>query len=165
MAIPGNPAISIRLATTSDIDEIVRLRWEFSSEDDRRPTESRESFRARLAADLASFLASPRWSIWVAEDVARNGTLLGTVCLERVEKLARPYPRASAWGYVTNVYVAPSVRNAGLGTRLLQAAIDAAQREGLEMLLLWPSDRAVPFYRRLGFEPVDALELPLDRPT
>lgn len=165
MATPDTPAITIRLATASDIDEIVRLRWEFSSEDNRHPTETRESFSARLAADLAAFLATPRWSIWVAEDRDHPDTLLGTVCLERVEKLARPYPRASAWAYVTNVYVAPSARSGGLGTRLLRATIDAAREEGLEMLLLWPSDRAVPFYRRLGFEPVDALELPLDEPT
>ena len=27
-----------------------------------------------------------------------------------------------------------------------------SKAQGLEMLLLWPSPRAIPFYERLGFE-------------
>jgi GNAT superfamily N-acetyltransferase len=143
--------------------EIVRLRWEFSAEDGRTPTEEHDEFAQRLAADLERFLADPRWSIWVAALGDRPGALIGTVCLQRINKLRRPYPRASAWGYVTNVYVSPAWRGSGLGTRLLEATIAQARAEGLEMLMLWPSDRAVPFYRRLGFGPVaEALELALD---
>jgi GNAT superfamily N-acetyltransferase len=158
------PSPIVRLATLDDADEIVRLRWDFSSEGGRSPNEPRDTFAKRLAVDLATYLAGERWSIWVAEDARRPGVLIGTTCLQRVDKLARPYPRAGAWGYVTNVYVSPAWRGSGVGTRLLEATIEQARADGLEMLLLWPSDRAVPFYRRLGFGPVvEALELPLDR--
>ena len=163
---PQQAATVVRLARAGDSGEISRLRWEWSTEDGRQPAEPREAFTRRFTAELIERLADPRWRIWVAEDATRPGRLIGTVCLERVDKLARPYPRAAAWGYITNMYVSPGHRNEGIGQELIGAAIEAAAAEGLEMLLLWPSDRAVPFYERLGFAPVaNALELPLHRPT
>jgi GNAT superfamily N-acetyltransferase len=165
MAADESTTASIRLAALPNIPEIVRLRWEFSSEGGRQPSETREAFSERLGAQLRDILQEPRWSIWVADDDHRPGTLIAIVCVQRVDKLARPYPRAEHWAYVTNVYVTPAQRNGGLGSRLMRRVIDASRAEGLEMLLLWPSDRAVPFYERLGFGAVvEALELPLDGP-
>jgi ribosomal protein S18 acetylase RimI-like enzyme len=51
---------------------------------------------------------------------------------------------------VTNVYVEPAARNRGLGTRLLAAARELAERERMSELFVWPSDDAVSLYRRAG---------------
>lgn len=156
------PKPEIRPATPDDAVEIARLRWEFSLEE-RDPTESREQFHGRMAEDVRRFLASGRWSIWVAAESSEPDRLLATLFLQRVEKVPRPYPRPAAWGYVTNVYVDATWRNRGLGKAVLDVAIAAARAAGLDTLLLWPSSRAIPFYERAGFaSATGAMELPLD---
>ena len=45
----------------------------------------------------------------------------------------------------------------------MDVAIASAREEGLDTLLLWPSERAVPFYERAGFAPATgAMEMALD---
>jgi GNAT superfamily N-acetyltransferase len=55
------------------------------------------------------------------------------------------------FGYVTNSYVLPEYRNAGMGTALLAAVKNWSLSEDLELLLVWPSERAYPFYERSGY--------------
>jgi GNAT superfamily N-acetyltransferase len=51
------------------------------------------------------------------------------------------------------MYVIPALRDAGIGRTLLDAAVDHARERGLDGLMLWPSERSVPLYRRRGFAP------------
>ncbi|MBW3554547.1 MAG: GNAT family N-acetyltransferase [Gemmatimonadetes bacterium] len=68
-------------------------------------------------------------------------------------------------GYVTNSYVAPSHRDQGLGGRLLGVVIAAARERKHEFLIVWPSDEAVSFYTRAGFqEAAEAHRGPSDYP-
>lgn len=61
------------------------------------------------------------------------------------------------WGYVTNVYVAPAYRNQGLGAKLMRHVQAWARAKALEFLILWPSERAIPFYQRAGFAANDEI--------
>jgi GNAT superfamily N-acetyltransferase len=134
------------------------MRWDFTVEL-HRVDEDREAFRGRFAAALSDFLASGRWTIWVAES---GGGLVGTLWVERVDKVPRPYERPERWGYVTNVYVAPEHRNAGLGRRMLDVTVEEAKASNWELLLLWPSELSGAFYARAGFKPAsDAVLLEL----
>jgi len=152
----------IRPATAGDADEIARLRWEFSLEE-RQPTEPHEGFMRRMASELRRYLASGRWAIWVADDPDVARRLIATAFLQRIDKVPRPYPRPPAWGYITNVYVDAAWRDRGVGRAVMDVAIAAARSEGLDTLLLWPSERAIPFYERAGFAPATgAMEMPLD---
>lgn len=65
--------------------------------------------------------------------------------------MPRPRDRVGPWGYVTGVFTRPEARNAGVGRRLLDHVIAWAKARPLHLLLLWPSERSVPFYRRAGF--------------
>ncbi|MCP6725838.1 GNAT family N-acetyltransferase, partial [Klebsiella pneumoniae] len=59
-----------------------------------------------------------------------------------------------------NVYTRPEYRNRGFGSQLMEQVIAWAKAQQLEFLMLWPSDRSVPYYQRLGFDsPDEALEL------
>ena len=89
-------------------------------------------------------------------------SLIGCLWLKRVERVPRPNRDATIMGYVTNVYVEPRSRDAGVGSRLLAAARELAERERLAQLFVWPSEAAVQLYRRAGYVPsseVHELEL------
>ena len=61
------------------------------------------------------------------------------------------------------MYAVPEARNSGIGSALLRHVTGWARERNLELLLLWPSDRSVPFYERAGFvRSPEALELDLE---
>jgi GNAT superfamily N-acetyltransferase len=68
-----------------------------------------------------------------------------------VRKVPKPGELDGRWGYLTNCYVLPEVRNRGVGGSLLAAIKSWAVELRLELLVVWPSDRAYPFYGRAGF--------------
>jgi GNAT superfamily N-acetyltransferase len=64
---------------------------------------------------------------------------------------------------VTNFYVVPEHRGAGIGGRLLDATTAWAGRRRLDALVVWPSDASVADYERVGFSAGQVLQLPLSR--
>jgi GNAT superfamily N-acetyltransferase len=111
----------------------------------------RRAFVKEIRAFVADVLTDGRpWRAWVAEDANR---LVGCVWLQLVERV--PHPSRERWerplAYVTNMYVEPDRRSAGLGRGLLEAAIAFAREREVGGILLWPSRRSVPFYERAGF--------------
>ena len=155
---PDPAGVTIRTATAADVDELARLRYQMTDEEgDVRETIA--DFRARFREAVARFEASVSWTIWVAE---ADGRPVGCLWLKRIERVPRPNRDATTMGYVTNVYVEPAWRNGGIGSRLLAAVREAAERERLAELFVWPSERAVPLYRRVGYAPsTELLELEL----
>jgi GNAT superfamily N-acetyltransferase len=145
----SEPKPTIREAGQADVDQLARLRWQMTDEDgDVR--QALDAFRPRFAEAFTRFQASQTWTVFVAEDTM-SGRLIGCLWLKRIERVPRPNRDAVVMGYVTNVYVEPAVRNRGLGTRLLAAVRELAEREGLAELFVWPSDDAVSLYRRAGY--------------
>ena len=111
----------LRSATSDDADELARLRWDFRVEQGTPVARSFEDFVEEFRAFAATVLADGTpWQAWVAED---EGRLVGCAWLQLVEKV--PHPSRGRWerpiAYVTNVYVEPSLRDEGLGARLLDA--------------------------------------------
>jgi RimJ/RimL family protein N-acetyltransferase len=145
-------SVVIRQAGPADADELARLRWDFTFEEDPVPTETPAAFARRFAATWRQYHGSGRWTVWVAEDRLSHG-LIGCIWVERVDKVPRPIPHADHMGYVTNVYVEPRQRNRGVGTALLRAAVDHASERDWQQLFLWPSDASAAFYARAGFRP------------
>jgi GNAT superfamily N-acetyltransferase len=150
--------VTIREATVSDVDALARLRWQMTDEegDVREPL---ADFLPRFREAVARFEASWSWTIWVAD---AGDDIVGCLWLKRIERVPRPNRDAMTMGYVTNVYVEPAWRNRGIGSRLLATVREVAERERLAELFVWPSERAVPLYRRAGFAPsVELHELEL----
>ena len=79
------------------------------------------------------------------------------VNLKVFDRMPSPGREASRWGYLANLFVLPSSRNAGLGTRLLRALLAAAVEERLVRVVLSPSEASIPLYRRVGFTDADML--------
>lgn len=145
-----------RPATATDIPQLIALRWD-SSVEDGTIREERAPFETRMRAFLEAALADPRWTVWVADDA---GAIVSTIYTQQVAKVPRPW-QSHAWVYVSGVFTRRERRNEGIGSRLLTTVREWAAARGLEFLLLWPSERSVPFYERAGFHPAETLELEL----
>jgi N-acetylglutamate synthase-like GNAT family acetyltransferase len=142
---------AIRPATPDDADELARLRWDFRVEHGTPISRTFDAFAEEFRAFANDVLVDGApWRAWVAED---EGRLVGCVWLQLVEMV--PHPNRARWErpivYVTNVYVEPDLRDAGLGARLLDAAMGFAREHEVAEAIVWPTPRSVSFYRRAGF--------------
>ena len=145
-----------RIAEDADLPALARLRWALKTED-QQPSEG-EAF-AGFASAFAHHERERRGAgeivHWIA---ALEGAPVAAMSVALVRKLPAPDRSDARWGYLTNCYVVPRYRNAGLGAGLLQAIQFWAKAEALEFLIVWPSARAASFYQRGGFSaPGDAL--------
>jgi N-acetylglutamate synthase-like GNAT family acetyltransferase len=141
----------IRPATPDDADELARLRWDFRVEHGTPVTRTFEEFAAEFRAFVTDVLADGApWRAWVAQ---ADGRLVGCLWLQLIEKV--PHPNRGRGerplAYVTNVYVEPDLRDAGVGARLLDAAMTFAREQRMSEAVVWPTPRSVSFYRRAGF--------------
>jgi ribosomal protein S18 acetylase RimI-like enzyme len=146
--------VTIRLAGPSDAPTLARLRYDFRAGQD-PATEPEADFVARCTGWMAARLVpGSAWRCWAAEDADR---LIGTLWLQLLEKLPNPVAEPERHGYITSVYVDPSRRGAGLGSRLLETCLRLCVAEGLDAVILWPSARSRRLYERHGFAVRDDL--------
>src|SRR5262249_21175152 len=134
---------------------LAELRWEFRAGKD-APVEERGLFLERCADWMSGELHDGRWRAWVAE---RGGEIVGQAWLHELSKVPNPNAERARHAYISNVYVMPGARG-GVGTRLLNAAIEWASAHHVDRIVLWPTARSRSMYIRHGFTPDgDVLEL------
>jgi len=136
------PDVVVRVADAGDIGAIASLRslWRAGAGDDDA------DFERRMASWLA--VEGDRRTTWLAtlEDSA-----VGMASMFEYRRMPRPGHADSRWGYVGNMFVREDLRNRGIGSALLITIITAADERRYARLVLSPSARALPFYRRAGF--------------
>jgi len=154
--------IDFRVAASGEMRQLADLRWRLHVDD--APLSDRNAYERFIAEFLQ--VCEAEWKPneifhWIAADGERVIAVMSVVI---VRKMPRPGALRARWGYVTNSYALPEVRNTGVGGRLLQVIKAWAAAEGLELLVVWPSERAYPFYERAGFSrQADPLVLKLAR--
>ena len=148
----------IRRADYADLGAIVRLRREWTLEQDGEHSDP--TFEERFAAWFAR--ESARRITWLAEV---DGRPVGMVNLTVFERMPRPGRAPSRWGYLGNAFVLAGYRNQGIGRQLVQALLGYADQHAFARVVLSPTDRSIPFYRRAGFGPADELLLWTPRKT
>jgi GNAT superfamily N-acetyltransferase len=148
-----------RLAVEADLPGLAQMRWDFRSEYKPPDAMSEAEFLPGCLDFLRLSLANGRWAFWIAEDERQ---IVAQAFLEVVTKVPDLHNFERGFGYITNVYTRPQYRNQGIGAQLMEHVRAWGLEHRLEMLILWPSSRAVPFYTRAGYHPVEeALELHL----
>ena len=148
-------AFEIRAATPDDARILAELRWEFRAGRD-PAVEERQAFVDRCAAWMASELAGTAWRAWVAH---QSGHIIGQVWVNLIEKLPNPIDERERHLYLSNLYVQPTARG-GVGTALLETALEWAGANGVDRVILWPSARSVGLYARHQFRrDADVMEL------
>ena len=137
----------IRRATVADVPTLVALRYELRAEFG-GITEANDEFLERCSEWMTRELQGSAWQCWAAE---QNQEVIGAVWVCRIPKIPNPGGAPEAHAYLSNFYVRPHARNAGIGSRLLDAAMTWCQDIGIDSVVLWPTDRSRPFYFRNGF--------------
>lgn len=156
-------AYDVRAAAPADAEHLAILRYRFRSEFS-APIESETAFVARTTAWFADRLTDERWRGWVA--VGDAGQIVGHVFVQLVEKIPNPVPEAETLAYLTNLHVTTALRNRGIGTLLLEAAIRDCEAREAATIFLWATDESVRLYHRHGFAtPATILEHPLAPPS
>ena len=145
MSRAAEPAL--RSAVPDDAPALARLRFAFRA-DLEPPTEAEGDFLARCTPWMARRLAAGgSWRCWIAG----GAEPVGTVWLQLLEKVPNPVAEPEWHGYVSSLFVRPDARGAGLGTRLLGAALAECDRRGCDAVVLWPTPRSRSLYLRHGF--------------
>jgi GNAT superfamily N-acetyltransferase len=150
---------SYRKACAADVAELAEMRWAMRLEGGEKALIERDQFLVECAAYYRRSISHDVQSHWVA---TIHDQIVGTVSLHRVQMIPRPCRLDDWFGCIINNYVLPEHRGRGLAAELLQYVIAAAAAEDLELLVVWPSEQAVPFYSRAGFHGEnDVMELRL----
>lgn len=142
--------VTIRIAEKNDVRALAELRWQLCADyaNEIFSSEKRlfiETFSSQLEArshrDIIHFLAEA------------EGTIVAVMSVVKVQGLPHPDKLQSngVWGYLTNVYTSPTFRNKGIGSHLLVEVRHWAQKQNLELLVVWPSEKSDSFYKRAGF--------------
>jgi GNAT superfamily N-acetyltransferase len=149
-----------RVCERADLPALGDLRWRLKTDD--APVEdpaAYDDFLARFVTFEGTERSPGEAFHWAAET---EGRIVAAMSVIVVRKLPAPDELDGRWGYLTNCYALPEVRNSGVGSGLLAAVKAWAVAEHFELLVVWPSDRAFSFYRRAGFvRPGDPLVLHL----
>jgi GNAT superfamily N-acetyltransferase len=155
--------VPIETANVDDASELARLRWELYTEQEGE-LEALDGYRERFEVFAREALSTDSWRAWIARD---DTGPVGAMWLQTVARIPVPGKVAGPIGYLTNVYVAPEHRNAGLGARMLNEITSWCRAEGYSLLIVWPTERSRPFYGRAGFARLEepfVLEFGEDRP-
>ena len=143
--------IAVRAATPADAVALATLRWEFRAGRD-RAVESQQAFIDRCTEWMRDGLVGGRWRAWVAVSAGPGGEarFVGQVWVQVIQKMPNPIGERERHAYLSNLYAQPAERG-GVGTVLLQTAIDWARANGVDRIVLWPSPKSVTLYHRHGF--------------
>jgi GNAT superfamily N-acetyltransferase len=136
--------IRVRLTGPADVSAIASLRAQWTG-----AVADRE-FERHVAAWIVA--EGDRRLIWIA---SLDGEPAGLASLLEYHRMPRPDRLDSRWGYVGNMFVREELRNRGVGAALLAAIIGESGTRGYARLVLSPTERAVPLYRRAGFVDAD----------
>jgi GNAT superfamily N-acetyltransferase len=146
-------AVTVRQAGVPDLAAITGLRRASAQEQDGADGEQaytgfEEAFASWFAREMS------RRIFWLAEV---DGQPVGAMNLMVFDRMPRPGRQSGGWGYLGNAFVLAAQRNQGVGRLLLDAVLEYAADHRFARVVLSPSERSIPFYRRAGFRGADEL--------
>ena len=140
--------LTIRRATSDDIDQLVRLRLLLFEEAGELEQSQVEAMREATRAYLTKSLPQETFLAWVVESDRQIVATSGLVFFERA-----PVPKnlSGEEGYILNMYTLPQWRGQGLATVLLQEIIRFAKGTSIRRLWLHATESGRPVYVKVGF--------------
>ncbi|MBU5438926.1 GNAT family N-acetyltransferase [Tissierella sp. MSJ-40] len=138
-----------RIANKQDISQLVEMRWNFKMENKEEYNIcDKQEFINECESFFKKGLEEGNWTHWIAVD---KGDIVSHISISHIRKIPKPSRLHDEYGYVTNVYTKPSYRGNGIGSELMDRVNKWAEEKDFEILIVWPSKKAIPFYKRKGF--------------
>jgi GNAT superfamily N-acetyltransferase len=143
--------MKIRIATSEDIPQLVKLRMNLFAESDAPGhAEDGEELVHVTTEFFKRSLGTDACKTWVAEidgEIAAAGTLAVFV--------RPPYPGnlAGLEAYLLNMFTLPEHRKKGLARTMLDAIMTHAREQGYGKVWLHATDAGRPLYESIGFAP------------
>lgn len=144
--IRGMSDAIVRPASPEDLHAVAELRWLWTQENHGRPDVPLDEFVSRFV-DWSKRKQDSHHCFVAALD----GSVVGMAWLAVTPRVPHPRSFDRASGDVQCVYVAPELRDRGLGGLLIEAVLGLARELGVERVSVHSSDRAVSAYTRHGF--------------
>ncbi|MED4205958.1 GNAT family N-acetyltransferase [Neobacillus mesonae] len=143
--------MKIRLAEVKDIDQLAKMRWDFTIEydDEKKVVQNHfKTFMKECQIFLENALKSNQWVIWVAE---ADEKIVSHIYIELIQKVPRPGRITYPFAYMTNVYTEKEYRNKGIGGKLLSTVNEWIKENKYEFVIVWPSEDGINFYKKNGY--------------
>ncbi len=146
----GRDHMNIRLANTNDIDQLIRMRWDFTNEyrESKIEEDGYASFYVECKQFIEAALGGNKWFVWVVE---QKGLIVSHIYIELIDKVPRPGRITHPFAYMTNVYTLPEYRGQGIGSKLLDQIKAWSIKNEYEFIIVWPSEWSIDFYERNGY--------------
>ena len=151
--------ITIRKASSDDIEMLIEFRITFLKEAQWVPTQESElKLRKSLKDYFIKALDNSTFISYIAEYENQSAGFSGMVLREQPGNFEIPDGKT---GYILNMYTIKEFRNNGIGSMLFQKLITEAKNLKLDKIELHATMDGEPIYRKSGFkEPHDkVLEL------
>lgn len=142
--------MEIRALKYEDIDQVVERRMEFLLEV--IGEETSDEFKVITSEYLKKHIDDNSMMCYVAIE---DGKIISTVVLCLYDVIPKPNRPAGRLGYVFSVYTLKEYRGKGIAKQLLSRTIETAKEMGVEEIYLNAEVKAIPLYKRLGFQNVD----------
>jgi GNAT superfamily N-acetyltransferase len=141
--------LHIRLANQDDLDQLAELRWQARLEGgEENPNLSLDEFKPECIRLMRAWMQSGSYMFWVA---STGDMIVAHIAVHRVDLLPRPIKIRDQFGVITENYTRPAYRSRGIGSQLIRRVIEGAREVDHELLIVYPSHEARPFYARAGF--------------
>ncbi|MFC0003432.1 GNAT family N-acetyltransferase [Micromonospora siamensis] len=137
----------ISQANPDDVADLARLLW-LDTLGEQPAQLSVDAF----AADLAKWWAAHQDSHVAFVARLLRPEIVGMAWVALLPRVPRPGATGRLSADIQSVFVMPSQRGQGVGSALVEAAAEHATRLGALRVTVRSGRRAVPVYRRLGFE-------------
>lgn len=143
--------MEIRLAEIKDINQLIKMRWDFTLEDDltgKIQDTSYNQFFDECHTFLLNVISGNNWFIWLAEN---NGKIVSHIYIELVQKVPRPGRVTRPFAFMTNVYTIEEYRGKGIGSKLLMTVNKWIDEMNYKFVIVWPSESGINFYKKNGY--------------
>lgn len=145
---PQSGEIDVRRAHDHELEDVVRLRWIWTTDDrGATPSMTEEQYVDGAAA----------WARAHAEThlphvaVTLGGDIIGMAWLALTPRVATTHSLDRWSGDLQSCFVLPSWRGRGIGGRLVQAVLASAAEHGAEHVTVHASPASTAMYQRNGF--------------
>ena len=142
----------LAMSTDRSQEKLQNLAKESVSETPSNPRydlESETEFLERCTDWMCKALQQSHWRCWVAE---QNGSLIGALWLQVIEKIPNPSAESESYGYITNFFVNEEARRQGIGSAVLEETLKWCREHAFHTVILWPTEKSRSLYVRYGFK-------------